>query len=1464
MLMNLSIRWKILLSLITIICALFLLLCLTAKAILSNSFAHLEKQDTQQQVERVSNALSDDLADLSATVGDWSPWDDTVAFVAGDYDEYVASNLTDITFVNLELNFMLFSDASGQIVFGKGFDLQTKREIPLPDSLKAQVAPGSLLTSHADVTSQVTGLMLLPEGVLLVASRPILNSQARGPVEGTLIMGCFLSQTQIDRLSESTKLTLSIEQIDAPTLPDDFQLARSALLAEDSVFIQPLNEDTVAGYTIVKDIYGKPILLLRVSMPRTIYKQGQTTLALYFWSLLLGSLVFSLLMIALLESQILSRLTRLSHKVKAIGTQQDTSARLPVTGSDEISSLAHEINITLDALERSRKMLAKNDERFQELITSISDHVYMTLVSPDGNKRNLYLSPNIEPLTGYPLEDFSANWNFWASKVIHPDDQTATAGQVQRLMVGQNSEIEYRLVRADGAVIWVRDSGRVVNNRDGSRTIYGVVSEITARKEAEEALRESERQYKTLFDSAPAFIFAKDRDSRYTSANLQVLEYSDQNPVGFTDVELHSPEVAAKLRRHDLHVIETGQELMHEEDLPTPHGLRQVLMRKVPLLNSHDERVGVLGIGVDITAHKLAEEQLKLRVFQQATVSHLGQIALATEDLATLFDTAVEFVTATLKVEYSSVLELQPTGDQLVLRRGIGWPEAYMGELVIQIQENSLAGYTLMKDEPVIYENLHTETRFTPSPLFYEHNIVSGLSVIIYNQTKPFGILGVHTTQGRVFNQDDVHFVQAVANVLALAIQRRQMEDALEEHQAELRRRNQELILLNRIIAASVASQEPEDVLQVVCREFVSAFNLSEATATLITEDRTAAKVVAEFSESDRPSVLNRVIPLERTPAVQQFLARKTPLVVADAQQDPSLEPFHKLICSHGISTLLILPLIINDEVIGSFNLITTEPRVFSTEEINLACRAADQISGALARVRLDQARRLLSIAVEQSADMVMITDTNGIIIYVNQAFERISGFSRGEAMGQTHHLFKSGQHTQPFYQDLWATLSAGKIWHKHLVNKKKDGSLYTLDAILMPVHDGAGQIINYVALQRDITHELALEDQLRQAQKMEAMGRLASGVAHDFNNNLTVIAGHTELLLHRHLAPDAPYREEVEEILKACLQAATLTKQLLVFSRQQPLQPQVMNLNQIVNNVHKMLCRLIGEHITLTTNLSPGLGLTEVDSGQIEQILMNLCINARDAMSGDGQITIQTTNIQQSKVYPNGHSGMTPGAYVLLSVSDTGHGMDSDTKGRIFEPFFTTKSEGKGTGLGLSTVYGIVEQSGGYIQVDSVQGEGTTFRIYFPRTDRQKTLAETHLPKPIIDVTGQELILLVEDEASIRQITRKLLQAQGYTVLEAGHAEDALQLVQQYEQPIDLLITDVIMPQMDGPELAEHLLKHYPRLRVLYISGYAKDILDEYNVQDSNKILISKPFSSDTLAYKVREILDLEKAGVM
>ena len=519
--------------------------------------------------------------------------------------------------------------------------------------------------------------------------------------------------------------------------------------------------------------------------------------------------------------------------------------------------------------------------------------------------------------------------------------------------------------------------------------------------------------------------------------------------------------------------------------------------------------------------------------------------------------------------------------------------------------------------------------------------------------------------------------------------------------------------------------------------------------------------------------------------------------------------------------------------------------------------RSLRDASDRRARRATEAELRLLSAALNAAADAVVITDRKGMIAWVNPAFTAIAGYSTEEALGRKPgDLVKSGVHPPEFYKDLWHTILAGHVWRGEITNRRKGRQLYPEAQTITPVKDARGEVTHFVAIKRDLTVEKQLQAQFLQAQKMETVGQLAGGIAHDFNNLITAING-TADLASLGLRQGDPLRTDFERIRKTGERAASLTRQLLAFSRKQFMAPEVLDLNAVVTDMQDMLQRLLGEDIELMVMPAQSGGSVLVDRGQVEQLVMNLAVNARDAMPDGGALTIETDDVELDDSYAATHPSVNPGPHVMLAVSDTGVGMGEAIRSRIFEPFFTTKGPGKGTGLGLAMVYGIVKQSGGSIWVYSEPGKGTTFKIYLPRVEGVQPPREPP-PRPTpTAVTGTETILVVEDEEFLRELAARMLQMAGYTVLTASDGEEALQLLGRYDSPVHLVLTDVVMPGISGRELATRLATSHASVKVLYTSGYTDDVILRHGLLDRTTHFLSKPYSMDDLTRKVREALD-------
>ena len=488
------------------------------------------------------------------------------------------------------------------------------------------------------------------------------------------------------------------------------------------------------------------------------------------------------------------------------------------------------------------------------------------------------------------------------------------------------------------------------------------------------------------------------------------------------------------------------------------------------------------------------------------------------------------------------------------------------------------------------------------------------------------------------------------------------------------------------------------------------------------------------------------------------------------------------------------------------------------------------------------------------SSVVAFMRDVGGRYVYVNRAFEKYVGRHSAEILGKTPFEIWPQEIAKALAEADKQVLAAGnpiEMYEKTALPGEEETREWL--TIKFPFHDRRRNVfVGSVSI--DVTERKSLEEQLRQSQKMEAVGRLAGGIAHDFNNLLTIITGYCELMLNA-CGANEDQRSKIEEIRRAGERAALLTRQLLAFSRKQVLAPRILDLNVVIENLRKMIDRLIGEDIEFVIAPYPKLDMVRADPGQVEQIIMNLVVNARDAMPHGGRLTIETANVELDEAYARAHRPSLPGHYVMIAVTDTGMGMDRETQKHIFEPFFTTKEQGKGTGLGLATVYGIVKQSGGFIWVYSEPGVGSSFKIYFPSVLGPMESLPVDRIEPG-QLGGSETVLVAEDEQSLRLLIKETLERHGYKVLVASDGKEALRVSSRYDGPIHLLIADVVMPQMGGRQLARRLTRARPEIRVLYISGYTDDAIVHHGILDPNTAFLQKPFSPDSLARKVRTVL--------
>ena len=737
-------------------------------------------------------------------------------------------------------------------------------------------------------------------------------------------------------------------------------------------------------------------------------------------------------------------------------------------------------------------------------------------------------------------------------------------------------------------------------------------------------------------------------------------------------------------------------------------------------------------------------------------------------------------------------------------------------------------------------------------PLFEAASYRAVLSIPLFVRGRVTGVLSLGRPAGASFSDGEIEIAEAFADQAAVAL-----ENARLFAEAERRRRSAEALAeVGRLMAQSPDPQEmsdfiAENVQRLLGLNSVVLFHLRSDTQELV-----SASVRGDVGPTDGSPI---VYPVGMGVVGVAAQIRK-PVVTADLTDDPLVPqpPEHLArVRQAPFHSALALPLIVQDRVVGALALGDRAGRVYTGEDVQIAQAFADRAALALETARLYQQVRtahdfLKSIA-ESSADAIVTTDIDGHITYWSRGAEEALGYRAEDMLGQSlDGLYQSGRAEVERIERRLRVEE--RIPDYETSMRAKDGSWREVTAAFSLLRDASGAITGALAVVKDVTQRRQLEESLRQSQKMEAIGRLAGGIAHDFNNLMTVVIGRAELLLAR-LWPEDPVRHDVELFRRTAERAATLTRQLLAFSRQQVLQPRIFDLNAVVARMESMLRRLIGEDIAFTIRLAPDLDLITADPGQLEQVIVNLAVNARDAMPQGGQLTIETANVELDRAHGRRRGSDQREPWVMLSVRDTGVGMDEVTVARIFEPFFTTKETGKGTGLGLSTVYGIVQQSGGDIRVQSEPGRGTTFALYFPR--EQAIGAGEEQAAPAARAAGRrQTILLVEDEPELRGVVRQMLEHCGYVALEAEHAAEAVWIAANHRGPIHLLLTDVVMPDMSGRALARRVSACRPGIKTVFMSGYTDEAIVRHGVLDGGTTYLEKPFDAEQLAVKIDAVL--------
>lgn len=1125
-----------------------------------------------------------------------------------------------------------------------------------------------------------------------------------------------------------------------------------------------------------------------------------------------------------------------------------------------------------------------------------------------------FVSKQAERILGYPASQWLDESNFWADH-LHPEDRESVVmfcTDAASRKVDHN--IEYRMISAAGDFIWLKDIVTVTTAEDGRVFLRGIMVDVTERKKADEALVQSEARYRTMVENAPEALVVLDvQRGSFEEVNenaCRLFKTSRESLLSMSPVDLSPPvqpdgSISAEKVFENVKRAIDGEVLRFEwthrdvdgGDIPC-----EVFLTRLP----SSDKVLVRGSIVDITYRKRAEDENKKLLhdlterIKELTALHAAARLLQTawdstddvlSEIAALLPPAFQYpgvTAARLRLGETEALTSGFTDSRPVLTSEFVTANHLKGRIDVVYTEDRPpeADGPFLAEEQQLLDTIadmlrvaHDRHRAAAALRQSEEryrDMVEGAHDMIY----------AHDLSGNYISAN-----KAVERILGYPRDKATTLNFNDVVAPEYVEKTREMI-------AAKLRGEPETTYDVELMTSEGGRIAVEINSRLVIQDgrpvavQGIARDVTERKRAEenvlREKNLNDAI-LDSLPGVF-YLFNSTGKRL---RWNRNLEK----VTGYTPEELVTLPLFANiveedrDELRETFKEVFTAGH--ASRQAYVALRDGTRVPYFLTgrRVDIDGEAHLVGIGIDLSEqkraeeelresqrrfrdtltnlDMIAVmTDAAGTISFCNDYLLRLTGWSRDEAVGQNWFEMFIPENEKVNIKALLDDIPAGGFIIPHYENEiqTRSGERRLVRWTNTTLRNVDGSVSGVAALGDDITEfrqaQEALrksEEQLRQSQKMEAIGQLAGGIAHDFNNLLTAIIGYSQLTIRR-MQTDDPLRHNIDEIERAGEQAASLTRQLLAFSRKQLLQPKVLKLNEVLSETQKMLSRLLGEDIEVCTALDPATGSIKADPGQIEQVIMNLAVNARDAMPAGGRLTIETRNEYLGEDYSGGIFTVTPGDYVMLSVTDNGSGMDRETQSHIFEPFFTTKDIGKGTGLGLSTVYGIVKQSGGYIWVSSALDEGTNFTIHLPRVDQAAD--EYRLGVELEEqLRGTETILLVEDDEIVRALVLEVLESRGYKVLEAANGHAAIDLCGTYDGGIELLLTDVIMPGMSGRELRTRLADICPDMKVLFMSGYTDDAIVRHRIHESDMPFLQKPFPPNALAKKVREILDGEQA---
>lgn len=1044
--------------------------------------------------------------------------------------------------------------------------------------------------------------------------------------------------------------------------------------------------------------------------------------------------------------------------------------------------------------------LLRSQLRFQ----TVAQHTHDGLLIIDSNFKIIYFNNEFCRLLGRK-EDELFNQDF--RNFLDHDTSRMIGERYKRRQMGEDLPARYQftLLNKKGEKRYIEIDSTVVNDIDGKIITISHLLDITEKQNALHSLNESESRFRMLVSQSPFAMQIFNTEGVLVEANKA---WGNLWGVNNIDAYCENYNIFDDKQASTLGYIEAFKDaggglptdlpdyVFIPHNIASPQHIRWLQSRFFPIKNQNDQIINIVATHEDITARKNAEEALRQSEDKYITIFNHAPVGILHIDRKGILTNCNEKLCRILRSSKDHLI-----GKKLTAKM----PNPQIVK-AIEATLNSGAGF---------FEGLFKNAdsgKVVPLKIYLN---------AIYDSRKIIGAVGI-------------------------------INDITEKHQYAVIRD-----VVHNISKTALTANNTYELSAIIHMELHRIINTTNFYIGLY--DKATDTISFPYMQDENDKYQH--VPAKGTLS-SLVIKNERPLLV-NSKQINDLEKKDKI---YKIGTTckcwLGVPLQVDKEVIGIIVVQSyKDDNAYSDSDLLLLEFVANQVAFSVKHRQANDEIRKLSLSVEQSSVSVVITDPEGNIEYVNRKFSEVSGYSREEVIGKNPRILKSDETPPETFKQLWANITSGKEWRGEFINWKKSGETYCETAMITPIKDDRGRITHYLAIKEDVTERKILEQQLHQAQKMESIGTLAGGISHDFNNLLTVINGHAELAM-RKLDSENPLHGDIVSIIHAGKRAENLTRQLLAFSRKQVFKPKIVRISEIIIGLDKMVQRLIGEDIRIIKILDRKSCVIKADPSQVEQIFLNLLINARDAINeksgstANKEITIETELInlteEEAAVYP----GAVEGKYVCFSVTDNGAGIPAEIREKIFEPFFTTKEKNSGTGLGLATVYGIVKQNQGMVYVDSEIGKGATFRVFWPFSDERPD-EETQLHIPSTKMTGKERILLVEDDDAVRDLSVAALKELGYQVYDSSTGKKALEFLHTFHETIDMVITDMVMPEMNGTELAKNIKLFFPETKIIFSSGYAHNKLTESGQLSKDIEYLQKPYSIQTFAVKIREVFD-------